>query len=476
MSKTVFFRCDGNTNIGLGHITRCLALADMLKDDFECIFLVQNPSEAIEKNITQSFQLIQLKEQLDFLQEAEYINNMILIAECIVVLDGYSFKTDYQKIIKSSGCKLVCIDDLHAWHFVADVVINHAGGVKREAYSCEEYTKLCLGTKYALLRKPFLEAAQKARKIETINNVFICFGGADIYNLTQKITETCIGSGKFKEIHVVVGSAYTNTMNLVNYVSDKPNIFIYQNVNANEMCTLMNKCELAIVPASSIAYEVSAVGMYMITGWYAENQKGLYRFLSEKYLAESVDNFYNIENNIKYFKTNPRALRQQKMYFDDKLKSRLKGVFYRLSITHKKAQIEDMKLYFDWANDKDVRSNAIETNKISWETHQKWFNKKIDDYNTILYIFNCGKKPIGQVRFDFDSNIGTIDYSLDKKYRGFGLGRVILELAILDVKSKSNIVFKALVKKTNQASIKIFEALNFSLEEENNNILSFYKK
>ena len=42
----------------------------------------------------------------------------------IVVLDGYHFDTNYQTKIKQKGCKLVCIDDLHDKHFVADIIIH----------------------------------------------------------------------------------------------------------------------------------------------------------------------------------------------------------------------------------------------------------------------------------------------------------------------------------------------------------------
>src|SRR4030095_2375161 len=83
----------------------------------------------------------------------------------IVVLDGYNFKTTYQQQIKSKGCKLVCIDDIHAYHFVADVVINHAPGIDAKQYSCEAYTQLYLGTKYVLLKKIFLDEAAVSSKI-----------------------------------------------------------------------------------------------------------------------------------------------------------------------------------------------------------------------------------------------------------------------------------------------------------------------
>jgi spore coat polysaccharide biosynthesis predicted glycosyltransferase SpsG len=46
----------------------------------------------------------------------------------IVFLDNYFFTTDYQREIKERGCKLVCIDDMHDEHYVADVVLGFCRG------------------------------------------------------------------------------------------------------------------------------------------------------------------------------------------------------------------------------------------------------------------------------------------------------------------------------------------------------------
>ena len=37
----VYIRADGNSEIGLGHVIRSLALAEMLKDEFCCIFVTR---------------------------------------------------------------------------------------------------------------------------------------------------------------------------------------------------------------------------------------------------------------------------------------------------------------------------------------------------------------------------------------------------------------------------------------------------
>ena len=42
--RKIYFRADASATIGYGHFIRTLALVDMLKDDFDCIFFTTSPS------------------------------------------------------------------------------------------------------------------------------------------------------------------------------------------------------------------------------------------------------------------------------------------------------------------------------------------------------------------------------------------------------------------------------------------------
>lgn len=119
--KTVILRADGNAQTGMGHFTRSLALANMLSQNFNCVFATQMPSQ---------FQISQInkvcKKTLALAANNNHFNQFVntLTGSETVVLDNYYFNTDYQKQIKQKGCKLVCIDDLADKHFVADLVIR----------------------------------------------------------------------------------------------------------------------------------------------------------------------------------------------------------------------------------------------------------------------------------------------------------------------------------------------------------------
>src|SRR6185369_5255747 len=101
-----------------------------------------------------------------------------------VVLDGYHFTIEYQQAIISSGYWLLCIDDLHAWKQLADVVINYAEGIRKEDYDAVDYTEFFLGLNHVLLRPEFLEP-RNARQINKAENLFISMGAADSTNLTE---------------------------------------------------------------------------------------------------------------------------------------------------------------------------------------------------------------------------------------------------------------------------------------------------
>src|ERR1700744_1135916 len=203
MKPEIYIRADGSSKIGLGHIVRCTALAHMLKDNFKITFVCKEIPEQSKVDLQKSdFELILINTEEEFFK--------LLDLDKIVVLDGYDFDTNYQKKIKSTGCKLVCIDDLHDKEFVADLIINHAPGVKPKNYKAQLYTQFALGLDYALLRPAFLEQAKKERKIENIKTVLICFGGADFKNLTESTLQTVSQFKEFKNILVITGTSYTN--------------------------------------------------------------------------------------------------------------------------------------------------------------------------------------------------------------------------------------------------------------------------
>ena len=206
MKQKVIFRTDGSTAIGMGHVVRCLALADMLNDTFQIIFALQHTDDIVVKairEVTESVILLPLTSNYR-LDAKEFIDH--IQAGDIVVLDGYYFNTDYQIQVLSKRCKLVCIDDLHSWHHAADIIINHSEGITYSDYSAEPYTEIYTGLNYALLRNEFFEKSDSLHTIKAVRKVFINMGAADVNNLSQKFVEALLLVDGISEIHLMIGS------------------------------------------------------------------------------------------------------------------------------------------------------------------------------------------------------------------------------------------------------------------------------
>ena len=88
MRTTLMIRADGGLQTGLGHLVRCKALAQMLKDDYSITFFShENPESFIAELSDSGFSCRMIE------TEEEFFNS--LKENSIAVIDGYHFDTFY---------------------------------------------------------------------------------------------------------------------------------------------------------------------------------------------------------------------------------------------------------------------------------------------------------------------------------------------------------------------------------------------
>ena len=228
MKKKLLFRADGNSKIGLGHIYRLIALAEFYKDEYDFFFLTTSTTST--STFPKDYKVKLLPSNILTKKEPKWISENYPSSEYVVFLDGYQFDSSYQKELKTYNYKLIFIDDLCNNYMYADVVVNHAPMAINCDYQSEKYTDFALGTKYALLRNSFNEAARQNRDINKIENVFICFGGSDFKDLTLKATNAIKEIKEIKNIHVVVGKAYKHKA-IFKIAEENKKINIYKNLD-----------------------------------------------------------------------------------------------------------------------------------------------------------------------------------------------------------------------------------------------------
>lgn len=293
MKKKIIFRADGNTSIGLGHLYRVFALIEMLKEDFECIVVTKDNSTL--KIFPHSYKVNNISSEFNVTQECDWLSKNYDPSNYIIVLDGYHFTSFYQKIIKRYGYNLIFIDDLAKDYMYADVVVNHSIGLRVCDYISESYTKFALGSKFTIIRPLFIQAAKKVKNyVEPIKTIFVCFGGSDVYDLTYTCIKGISKIDRIKCINVVVGEAYINDELKNLEVHRDLKINIYKNISEFKMIKILNQSHMAIVPSSTICYEVCSVKMPIMAGYYVDNQKFIYEGFKRERVIYPVGDYRNM--------------------------------------------------------------------------------------------------------------------------------------------------------------------------------------
>jgi len=136
----------------------------------------------------------------------------------------------------------------------------------------------------------------------------------------------------------------------------------------------------------------------------------------------------------------------------------------------KKYSTKISKFLFNLRNKNYVRKNSINTKKINFLDHEKWFKNFLKKEN-ILYLMKEKNTFIGYIRMQNYKNFFYVSWAVLKKFQKMGYAKKGLVLSTKIKKYK----YKALIKRGNFASICIAEKTNFKLEYLKKNICYYSK-
>ncbi|MBE9138810.1 UDP-2,4-diacetamido-2,4,6-trideoxy-beta-L-altropyranose hydrolase [Nodosilinea sp. LEGE 07088] len=275
----LLIRADASTQIGTGHVMRCLALAQAcLAEGGQTHFLMgREGANLAQRILNEGAQVSYSSAQGGSEADAQ---QAIALAKTLqtdwVVVDGYHFGAEYQKWLKDVGLKVIAFDDYgHASHYWADVVLNQNITAEEGLYSSREpYTKLLLGTRYVLLRKEFWPWRNWQRQIPPVaSKVLVTLGGSDPDNVTLTVMQALQKSEiQGLEAAVVVGGSNPHYGELAQTVEGwEGSITLRQNVT--NMPELMAWADVAITAGGSTCWETAFMGLPSLVIVIAANQR-----------------------------------------------------------------------------------------------------------------------------------------------------------------------------------------------------------
>lgn len=484
--KKVYFRVDAYKEIGIGHLTRCLALAQMLVNRFEIYFIIQPRDPKIISLISeQNLKIIELSIQ-DVDNEITSLKE-IVTSEDFLVLDGYQFNHRYQEKIKKLVNKLIFIDDLNQPPFYADLIINHNLHAIHEDYHVNGNTRVLLGAEYLMLRDAFFDQAFKRKSSPTkINSIIICMGGADRENLTLKFLKS-LSTFFTGKITCVVGIPYAYYDELKLFISKSNQYSILQNLSSAKLAQSISQNDLLICTSSMIAAEACALETPMILGFMEKNQERIADIFSKEDLAVSLGDLMaiddnqlpNVLKNIIETKNFSSCIQRQKVFIDGQSGHRLVAEFIHLTfdslkITTPRFNLRQLKMsdvnstYLSWLSDSTTRrfiKTSQETQSV--EVLQKYVSDKLQKSDVLfLGIFEKdSSRHIGNVKFEpinFEKKYAIMGILIgDSSYRGIGAGPEVLSELGLTLKKLGITKMVLGVESENIAAIRSYEKIGF---------------
>ena len=276
----IYFRADAGPEIGMGHVMRCLSIADASKRAGHSVTFVLASERAADIIRSRGYDTVILAtDYKDTENELPAWNkNEASSIDCLFV-DSYFVTDKYLKSLKEmigSG-KLIYIDDLAAFAYPSDILINYnAYGPDldyRGLYekSCTALPKLILGAEYAPLREMFRGVPRK-KQPERAENILISTGGSDELHLTLKLIRHL--SEKHEEqsrnYHFLLGAMNEDRAGIKKLAGNIRYITLHENVS--DMRELIESMDMAVSAAGSTMYEICACGVPIVTCILADNQ------------------------------------------------------------------------------------------------------------------------------------------------------------------------------------------------------------
>ena len=281
MTLRVVFRADASVLIGTGHIMRCLAMAEALRQrGAECSFITRDlPGHlgAVIEDRGYSLSLLKAPSGLGPLVPPDHAawagvtwqqdlaDTQATISEADwLVVDHYSFDERWQDGIKNHVSRIMVIDDLADRFHSADLLLDQNLGRAATDYDglLRDACRRLIGPDFALLRPEFAanrRASLARRRGARLSHLMISMGGTDAGGATATVLRALVGAKLPSDLRitVVMGSRAPALEQVRSLASQMPWTTEVL-VDVRDMAVLMTQTDLAVGSGAASACQVSS--------------------------------------------------------------------------------------------------------------------------------------------------------------------------------------------------------------------------
>jgi UDP-2,4-diacetamido-2,4,6-trideoxy-beta-L-altropyranose hydrolase len=488
----VVFRADASLSIGTGHVARCRTLAEELRARHVAVSFISRahqghmidalrqdcfdvqvlpPAPPAETRPNQAYaSWLGVSEAQD---AADTIAALGGVKADWLIVDHYALSTPWEQQLRPHAHKILAIDDLGRTHDT-DAVLDQNYSRDAEVRYHHAQHKF-LGPRYALLRHVYVEArAGAGSRGDAVRKIAVFFGGTDPENVTMLALEA-LNTPELSsiEVDVVVGSRNPNLDTIKKTVMAQPRTVLH--IDLPNLVQVFAAADMALGAGGGAMWERCSLGLPTIVVTIAQNQEPSSRDLDSagfiRYAGPHAQvTPAELRSAIVEFVADSatRQVMSQKCFnlVDGLGAKRVAEAIHATApdqLVLRPATEADREFYFDLANHPTVRAQAFHSSTIPWQNHVTWFAAKLASPKTDMYVFEAAGLAVGQIRFDCDGSVATIDYALDPLVRGRGWGLMLVRQGVERAFRSGITKVRAEVKTGNAVSCAVFERAGFKI-------------
>lgn len=272
----VGIRCDAGPATGVGHLIRCVALAEeLVKRGSEVTFLTD--TGGLEWGAAQltarGLPRAPAPTTPDELVAAAATHRLD-----VMVVDSYQLDPHHTAALREAGILVLVVVDGTTRGQVADIYLDQNLGAEDSEVELPAGAVRLAGVRYALLRDRIRSLRPDRPRPATVDRrprVVCFFGGTDAYAAAPVLTRLLVATGTECDATVVAGSAALRDD--VEMIQAGPGQSIEVIGPTDSLAEICAASDLAISAAGTSMWELLCLGTPAALVWVAENQRASYQ-------------------------------------------------------------------------------------------------------------------------------------------------------------------------------------------------------
>ena len=297
----VVFRVDASIQMGMGHMVRCLTLAEGLKQNhFNVSFLSQLLSGEHYRTVeTRGFPIFNFpalnNDPLDQGRDGSASNahrlevdwqhdsdNAVIALSSMrpmpdwLIVDHYALDRRWEKSVRRFVKNLMVIDDLADRPHDCEILLDQTCTEDRHRYQdlLPEHCKQLLGGDYALLRPEFSALRSRTefpKRFLNADRLHVFFGGGDTSGHTVRFSRLLLDFFPSLKLRIAVSASFRHLPQLIQ-LSERHGERVVWNQDVTNMAEHMSGCTIAVGTPGMTTWERACMGLPAAYLTNAENQ------------------------------------------------------------------------------------------------------------------------------------------------------------------------------------------------------------